>query len=64
MTTVYLSVSGPFSAGTQGALPLSRDRLLTIEWGVNKAIPSRGARNHVAMGHLPPGPPSVVFLGP
>lgn len=30
--TVDLSVSGPFSAGTQGALPLSRDRLLTIEW--------------------------------
>jgi hypothetical protein len=30
--TVDLSVSGPFSAGTQRVFPLSRDRLLTIEW--------------------------------
>jgi hypothetical protein len=30
--TADLSVSGPSSAGTQRAFPLSRDRLLTIEW--------------------------------
>jgi hypothetical protein len=30
--TVDLSVSVPLSAGKQRAFPLSRDRLLTIEW--------------------------------
>jgi hypothetical protein len=30
--TADLSVSGPLSAGKQRAFPLSRDRLLTIEW--------------------------------
>lgn len=30
--TVDLSVSGPLLAGKQRAYPLSRDRLLTIEW--------------------------------
>lgn len=30
--TVNLSVSCLFSAGTRRAFPLSRDRLLTIEW--------------------------------
>jgi hypothetical protein len=30
--TVELSVSGPFSADTQRAFPLSSDQLLTIEW--------------------------------
>jgi len=44
MTTVYLSVSGSFSAGTQGALPLSRDRLLTIEWGVTGVFTTN---NHI-----------------
>jgi hypothetical protein len=30
--TADMSVSGPLSAGTQRVFPLSRDRLLTIEW--------------------------------
>jgi hypothetical protein len=30
--TADLSVSSPFSADKQRAFPLSRDRLLTIEW--------------------------------
>jgi len=30
--TVDLSVSGPFSVAKQRVFPLSRDRLLTIEW--------------------------------
>jgi hypothetical protein len=30
--TIDLSVSGPLSAGKPRAFPLSRGRLLTIEW--------------------------------